>query len=35
MNIDFTCFLVREGIIFFFFDDAAEGYVLADLFNKE
>ncbi|KAG2128459.1 hypothetical protein BD769DRAFT_1387500 [Suillus cothurnatus] len=24
-----------KGIIFFFFDDAAEGYALADLFNEE
>jgi hypothetical protein len=28
-------FLVREGIIYFFFDDAAEGYAMADAFNDE
>jgi hypothetical protein len=32
---DFAAFLVQEGIIMFFFDDAADGYTLADSFNEE
>jgi hypothetical protein len=27
-------FLVREGVIYFFFDNAADGYAVADLFNE-
>jgi hypothetical protein len=32
---DFAVFLIREGIIMFFFNDAMDGYALADLFNEE
>ncbi|KAG1894378.1 uncharacterized protein F5891DRAFT_1195358 [Suillus fuscotomentosus] len=32
---EFIAFLVREGIIYFFFDSAEEGYAMADLFNNE
>ncbi|KAG2737996.1 hypothetical protein P692DRAFT_20883016 [Suillus brevipes Sb2] len=32
---EFMTFLVREGFICFFFNDAADGYVMADLFNDE
>lgn len=28
-------FLVQEGFIYFFFNDAADGYVMADLFNDD
>jgi hypothetical protein len=27
-------YLVREGIIYFFFDNAADGYAIADMFNE-
>jgi hypothetical protein len=33
--IDLMTFLVREGFIYFFFNDATDGYVMADLFNDE
>lgn len=32
---DLVTYLVQEGIIYFFFDDAADGYAIADLFDDE
>lgn len=32
---DLMTYLVQHGLVFFFFEDAIDGYTMADLFNDE